>query len=181
MGKRAWGPSQLVSQGVPMPLLQGGPWARGPCGLEGSFPLWAPACPSGPSGVTWLPLFLAAASWGWAAFSPHLLPPSHSPVLTRAWPDGHGVGGLWVGRAGQERVGSSVLPQRLGDCSGAGPLPGPRADTCNHTALGLRSCPGVRPRVRPRPEQPGGPWQGAMQPSPGLSAPSPHSAWRSSP
>lgn len=38
MGKWAWGPPQLVSQGVPMPLLQGGPWARGPRGLEGSFP-----------------------------------------------------------------------------------------------------------------------------------------------
>lgn len=35
-----------------------------------------------------------------------------------------------MGRAGQERVGSSVLPQRLGGCSGTGPLPWPWTDTC---------------------------------------------------
>lgn len=114
-------------------------------------------------------------------------PPISSLPLTLLSLPGPGLivmelGGLWVGRAGQERVGSSVLPQRLGGCSGAGSLPGPWADTCcNLTALGLRSRLGVRPRVRPRPEQLGGPCQGTTQPSPVLSAPSPRSAWRSSP
>ena len=61
IGKMGLGPFSGLGCSIPTPLFQG--WEN-PHDLEGSFHLWSPACPPGPSDVTWLPLFLAPASWG---------------------------------------------------------------------------------------------------------------------
>ena len=111
---------------------------------------------------------------GLGAFSPHLLPPSHSPVLTGAWPDCCGVGGFrWEGlvRNGWEAL---FFPRGLGAALGLGHFPGP-GQTPAAAAHG--SCLGVCPR----PERPGRAWQGTTQLSLVLSTLSPRSAWRSSP
>ena len=101
-----------------MPLLQGGAWARGPRGLEGSFPLWAPACPSGPSGVTRLPLFLAAAWWGWAVSSPI----SSLPLTLRSSP-GPGLIVLELGALGGKGWSSPKASLEPGHLPGPGRTP----------------------------------------------------------
>ena len=83
---------------------------------------------------------------GLGCLLPHLLPPSHSPVLTRAWPDCPGVGGFgWEGlvRNGREAL---FFPKGLGTALEPGHFPGP-GWTPAVTAL-LRASGAIRGSIR---------------------------------